>query len=73
MGAVSRHGFDALAFAFGALFLVVGLLLLGGGEPGLSLVWMGPLAAIAVGVVVLVAAWPPRRRTDEPPNEDLEP
>ena len=70
---MSRHGFDALAFSFGALFLVVGLLLLGGGEPGLSLIWIGPLAAIAVSAVVLLAAWPSRRQTDEPPNEAPEP
>ena len=55
-----RHEFDALSFLFGLLFAGIGLVLLGGGaiREGLALPWAGPLAAIGLAILVLVAARP---------------
>jgi cytochrome c-type biogenesis protein CcmH/NrfF len=56
-----RHDFDALSFVFGLAFAGVGLVLLGGGVPlagGLALVWTGPVVAIGLAVLIVVAARP---------------
>ncbi|MEP7082158.1 MAG: hypothetical protein ABI841_04175 [Chloroflexota bacterium] len=62
---MNQHRFDPLSFVFGALFVMVGLLLLGGGADGLPMQWVGPLVAVLLGVVILFAARPRR-----PPAED---
>ena len=60
---MTRHAFDAVSFAFGALFLIAGVMLLGGKPNTDALEWVGPAAAIGLGVVILVATVP-RRRAD---------
>jgi len=60
---VDRHGFDALSFVFGSLLAGVGLVLaLGVGGQVLTLPWRGPLAAILIGILIVVAAPRPARR-----------
>lgn len=61
---MNQHGFDALSFIFGGLFVVVGLLLLTGGADGLPMQWAGPLVAVLMGLVILFAARP-RRAPEE--------
>ena len=54
-----RHDFDALSFLFGLLFAGTGLVLLGGSaHEGLALPWAGPLVAIGLAILVLIAARP---------------
>lgn len=62
-----RHEFDLLSFLFGLLFVSAGLILLGGGavRDSLSLAWSGPVVAIALGVLIVIAVRP-RAVTGEP-------
>lgn len=60
---MTRHAFDAVSFAFGALFLIAGVVLLSGKPNTDALEWVGPAAAIGLGVLILIATVP-RRRTD---------
>ncbi len=55
-----RHGFDALSFLLGLLFAGAGLVLLGGGatHDGLGASWVGPLIAVGLAVVIVIAARP---------------
>ena len=55
-----RHEFDALSFVFGLAFAGFGLVLLGGGaiRDGLALPWTGPVVAIGVAVLIVIAARP---------------
>jgi hypothetical protein len=77
---MTRHAFDALSFTFGVIILIAGVMLLGGRPSTDALEWVGPLAAVGLGVVILIANLP-RRRTDadeaidqdEPMNEGGEP
>jgi hypothetical protein len=62
---MQRHPVDLLSLIAGALVLGLGLLLLSGGLRGLPMSWAGPAVAIGLGVVILVAARPERR-----PSED---
>jgi divalent metal cation (Fe/Co/Zn/Cd) transporter len=57
---VRRHDFDLLSFLFGLLFAAVALVLLGGGTvgDGLALPWAGPLVAVGIGIVIVLAARP---------------
>ena len=66
------HRFDSLSFVFGALFVILGLLLLNGGADGLPMQWAGPLVAVLLGVVILVAARP-RRPSESDPEPALPP
>ncbi len=61
---MNQHRFDALSFIFGGLFLIAGLLLLTGGVDGLQMQWVGPLVALGLGVVILIAARPRNRDAD---------
>jgi cytochrome c-type biogenesis protein CcmH/NrfF len=58
---MTRHAFDAVSFAFGARFLLVGVLLLSGTQDASTLEWVGPMAVIGLGVLILVATVPRRR------------
>ncbi len=56
-----RHEFDGLSFVFGLAFAGVGLVLLGGGGPipgSLALAWTGPVVAIGLAVLIVIAARP---------------
>jgi hypothetical protein len=61
-----RHSADLLSLTFGLLFAAVGLVLLSGSSGALSLAWVGPLTAIALGALLFVAA----RSTRTAPDED---
>lgn len=63
-----RHAFDGLSLAFGLLFTAVGLVLLGGdpAHGAISLPWAGPIVAIGVGLLVIVAARPRREHAPDP-------
>jgi hypothetical protein len=60
---MERHRLDVLSLAFGLLFAVAGLLLVGGRPAAidvLPLPWIGPLFAVGFGVLLIVAARPQR-------------
>lgn len=63
-----RHDFDGLSLAFGLVFTAVGLLLLGGdpAHGAISLPWAGPIVAIGVGLLVILAARPRRDQAPDP-------
>ena len=64
---MSRHPADLLSLAFGLLFAGIGLVLLTGSGTALSLSWVGPLTAVALGVLLMVAA----RSTRAIPDDQL--
>jgi len=53
---MTRHPADLLSLFFGLLFAAVGLVLLSGGAGALSLAWVGPLVAVGLGAVLVLAA-----------------
>jgi cytochrome c-type biogenesis protein CcmH/NrfF len=69
---MTRHAFDAVSFAFGALFLLFGVLLLSGTQDASTLEWVGPMAVIGLGLLILMATVPRRRADadDETPEEE---
>jgi hypothetical protein len=68
---MERHPVDLLSLITGSLLLGLGLLLMSGGLSGLPMEWAGPAVAIGLGVVILVAARPPRPPTEgEPASAD---
>jgi hypothetical protein len=62
---MTRHPTDLFSLVCGLLLLMLGLALLTGGLGGLALEWVGPIVAIGLGVLIVVAARPARQ-----PNED---
>ena len=52
---MARHPADLVSLAFGLLFAAMGLVLLSGGAGALSLPWLGPLVAVALGGLLIVA------------------
>ncbi len=64
-----RHPADLLSLFFGLLFASVGLVLLSGGSGALSLAWVGPLVALALGVLLVFAARSSRGPVVEQPSE----
>lgn len=66
---MTRHRADLLSLFFGLSFAAIGLLLLSGGAGTVSLTWLGPLVAVALGTVLLFAARSAHRRADERPPE----
>jgi hypothetical protein len=70
---MERHRVDALSLVFGLIFAAAGLLLLGGGPTlvdRLPMAWVGPIVAIGLGVILLLAARPEREAASE---DDTEP
>lgn len=67
---MGRHPADLLSMAFGLLFAAIGLVLLSGDRGALSLAWVGPLAAIALGALLVLAARSTRPDPDEPAVEE---
>jgi hypothetical protein len=53
---MARHPVDIFSFLSGALFLVLGLLLLSGNLGGIPFEWAGPGVAIGLGMLILFAA-----------------
>ena len=55
-----RHDFDTFSFIFGLFFAVAGLVLLGGSasRDGLAIPWAGPVVAIGLAILIVVAARP---------------
>lgn len=66
---MTRHAADLLSLTFGVLFASIGLVLLLGDLSRLSLEWLAPLVAIALGIVVVLAARSTRGTTPEEPSE----
>jgi hypothetical protein len=62
---MARHPVDLFSFVCGLLVLSIGLLLLSGNLGQVPMEWVGPLAAIGLGVVIAGAAYSAR-----PPGED---
>jgi len=63
---MNPHRFDPISFVFGAIFVLAGLLLLGGGTNGLPMEWAGPLVAVLLGLVIFFAARPRPPRSEDP-------
>jgi hypothetical protein len=70
---MTRHAFDAVSFAFGVIFLIAGVMLLSGKPNTDALEWVGPVTAIGLGVVILVATVPRGRRGADETTPDDEP
>lgn len=64
-----RHPADLLSLVFGLLFAAIGLVLLSGDGRAVSLTWVGPLVALGLGALLLLAARSRRHVSDEPPPE----
>lgn len=67
---MSRHPADPVSLVFGMLFAAIGLVLLSGGDRALSLAWVGPLTAVALGALLILAARSARPAPDDLPHED---
>ena len=52
---MARHRADLLSLSFGLLFVAVGIVLLSGGIGAISLEWVGPLAAVTLGGLLILA------------------
>ena len=70
---MTRHAFDGVSFAFGVIFLIAGVMLLSGKPNTDALEWVGPLTAIGLGVVILVATVPRRRHEADDGTAEDEP
>ena len=62
---MTRHPADLLSLVAGLLMLGLGLVLLSGGIGDLPMEWVGPMVAIGLGLLILIAA-----RQERPPSED---
>ena len=69
-----HHDLDALSLVCGLLFTAVGRALLSG-DPArgtMSLAWAGPVVAIGVGILVVLAARPRREKAIDHQPQDVE-
>jgi membrane protein YdbS with pleckstrin-like domain len=57
---MTRHDTDYLSLAFGLLFAAVAAVMLFGELGAISWEWVGPVAVIAIGAIVILAARPRR-------------
>ena len=64
---MTRHPADLLSLLAGLAVLGLGLLLLSGGVGDLPMEWVGPVVAIGVGLLIVVAARPARETSEEAP------
>jgi divalent metal cation (Fe/Co/Zn/Cd) transporter len=62
---VTRHPADLLSLVAGLAVLGLGLVLLTGGAGDLPMEWVGPVVAIGIGVLILVAARQGRGSDDD--------
>ena len=61
---MDRHAFDPVTFLFGAAYVAVGLVLLTGDAEALPLEWVGPVVAVGLGLLIVVAVRPGRPADD---------
>ena len=61
---MTRHPVDLVSLTFGALFAVIGLVMLAGDQLALSWEWLAPATVIGLGVILIAAGWS-RRSPDE--------
>lgn len=66
---MARHPVDLLSFSAGVLVLALGLLLLTSGLEGLRLEWAGPVVAIGLGVLIVLAARPRTGEGSDPTTD----
>jgi hypothetical protein len=66
---VSRHPADLLSLVAGLAVLGLGLLLLSGGIGEIPMEWVGPVVAIGLGVLIVVAARSNRAPGQAPGDE----
>ena len=66
---MARHPADLLSLTFGLLFAAAGLMLLTDRTDWTSLAWIGPLAAIILGAVLILMARSSGAAGDEEPTE----
>jgi len=64
---MERHRLDLVSLVAGSVVLGIGLLLISGGLTSLPMEWVGPVVAIGLGIVILVAAWTGSRDVDGKP------
>ena len=67
---MARHPADLVSLSFGLMFVAVALVLLSGGIDALSFEWVGPLAAIVLGALLILVARSSRPTTGEAQPED---
>ena len=67
---MNRHPADLLSLTFGLLFVAVGLVVSSGGIDTLALEWVGPMAVIGLGAVLILAARPRATSADDLAPED---
>jgi hypothetical protein len=60
---MTRHATDFLSLTFGLLFAAVAAVMLFGDLGALSWEWIGPVAVITIGAIVILAARPRRGAT----------
>ncbi|MBA3689400.1 MAG: hypothetical protein H0W81_11335 [Chloroflexi bacterium] len=66
---MTRHRADLLSLVAGLAVLGLGLVLLSGGVGDLPLEWVGPVVAIGLGVLIVVAARS-NRTPDHAPDDE---
>jgi hypothetical protein len=57
---MDSHPLDVMSLVFGAVFVLIGLVVLGGAGLTVPLQWLGPLLVVLLGVWLLVTARPKR-------------
>jgi hypothetical protein len=62
---VTRHPADILSLMTGLIALALGLVILSGRLGDLPMEWVGPIVAMGLGAMILVAARPSRARDEE--------
>ena len=67
---MARHPADLLSLSFGLLFVAVGLILLSGGIDALAFEWVGPVAAILLGALLIIVARSSRPANGEAPPQE---
>jgi hypothetical protein len=67
---VRRHPADLVSLIAGLAVLALGLVLLSGGVGDLPMEWVGPVVAIGLGVMILVAARQNRASDGDSPTDE---
>ena len=67
---MSRHHTDILSLAFGLAFAAIGLVLVAGVDGTVSLGWVAPLAAVALGLLLIAASRSSQEPAPEARSED---